>query len=61
MLGSHEPPAYGVCLIENESIVVHMRHFLDESPRFVLTDRNSKQAKQLSDLTPPPPEIKGYA
>lgn len=33
-LASHEPPAYGVVLIGQETVVVHTHDFLDASPRF---------------------------
>jgi Icc protein len=61
MLGSHEPPAYGVCLIEKESVVIHMRHFLDESPRFLLADPKSKSAANADELSPLPDKIRGLA
>lgn len=61
MLGSHEPPAYGVCLIEEETVVVHMRNFLDDSPRFLLADPTSKSASKPSELASLPPELQGHA
>jgi Icc protein len=33
-LTSHEPPAYGVVLIDAETVVVHNHDYLDSSPRF---------------------------
>jgi 3',5'-cyclic AMP phosphodiesterase CpdA len=33
-LASHEPPAYGVVLIDQENLVVHSHDFLDTSLRF---------------------------
>ena len=33
-LASHEPPAYGVVLMDRETLVVHAHDFLDASPRF---------------------------
>ncbi len=33
-LASHEPPAYGVVLIDHDSVVVHAHDFLDRSARF---------------------------
>jgi 3',5'-cyclic AMP phosphodiesterase CpdA len=33
-LASHEPPAYGVVLVDRQTLVVHSHDFLDESPRF---------------------------
>lgn len=32
-LASHEPPAYGVVLVDRETLVVHTHDFLDASPR----------------------------
>jgi Icc protein len=34
--GSHEPPQYGVVLVNDEQTVVHLHDFADESPRFDL-------------------------
>ena len=34
VLASHEPPAYGVVLIDHENLVVHSHDFLDTSLRF---------------------------
>jgi 3',5'-cyclic-AMP phosphodiesterase len=39
-LASHEPPAYAVVLIGNESVVVHTHDFLDTSPRFPFSSPN---------------------
>lgn len=61
MLGSHEPPAYGICLIDDETVVVHMRNFLDESPRFLLADPASKTAATADDLSPLPAKLRGQA
>jgi len=33
-LASHEPPAYGVVLVDRETLVVHTHDYLDESRRF---------------------------
>ena len=33
-LASHEPPAYGVVLVERETLLVHTHDYLDTSPRF---------------------------
>lgn len=33
-LASHEPSAYGVVLVEHETLVVHTHDYLDASPRF---------------------------
>ncbi len=34
--GSHEPPQYGVVLVNEQSLVVHVHDFLDKSERFIL-------------------------
>ena len=34
--GSHEPPAYGVCLLEEDQMIVHMHDFLDRTNTFLL-------------------------
>jgi 3',5'-cyclic-AMP phosphodiesterase len=34
LVGSYEHPAYSIALIETDSIAIHVREFLDESPRF---------------------------
>ena len=57
MIGTHEPPAYGVVLIDAETVSVHLRYFLDASPRFQLLDPRSKQAARPADLVPPPPPL----
>ncbi len=33
-LGSHEPPAYAVVLIDDRAVVVHSHDYLDRSPKF---------------------------
>lgn len=60
LLGSHEPSAYGVCLIDDETVVVHMRYFLDDSPRFLLSDPRSKDAMHPSDLPALPKKYLGH-
>lgn len=59
MLGTHERPAYGVVLIEDDCVNVHLRDFIDESPRFPLLDKRSKDAASASELPPPPAELIG--
>jgi Icc protein len=54
MIGSHEPSAYGVCLIDKESVVIHLQDPLERSARFVLTDPRSKDAKTVDTLAAPP-------
>ena len=34
MFGTHEPPAYGICLIDDRKAVIHECAFLDRSSRF---------------------------
>jgi len=34
--GSHEPPAYGVVLLEEDQMIVHMHDFLDRTNTFLL-------------------------
>lgn len=34
--GSHEPPAYGVCLLEPDQMVIHTHDFLDRTNTFLL-------------------------
>ena len=59
MLGTHERPAYGVVLIERNCVNVHLRDFIDASPRFPLLDRASKRAVRSEDLPMPPTELAG--
>ncbi len=59
MLGTHERPAYGVVLIENGCVNVHLRDFIDASSRFPLLDDKSKHASVPEDLPPAPSEFSG--
>jgi Icc protein len=59
MLGSHERPAYGVVLVEDDCVNVHLRDFIDESPRFPLLDKASKGAATAADLPRPAPSFAG--
>lgn len=59
MIGSHEASAYGVCLINDESVVIHFQDPLDRSARFVLTDPRSKRAKTIDALIAPPAAFDG--
>jgi Icc protein len=34
--GSHEPPAYGVCLLDQDQMIVHMHDYLDRTNTFLL-------------------------
>jgi Icc protein len=36
IMGSHEPPAYGVCLLEEDQMIVHMHDYLDRTNTFLL-------------------------
>ncbi|MFN4090783.1 MAG: phosphodiesterase [Alphaproteobacteria bacterium] len=51
--GSQEPPAYAVVLIDEASVVVHTHDFLDDSPRFGLSDVGygfwEEQEKRLAE------------
>lgn len=35
--GSHEPPAYSVVLIDEDQVIVHFHDFMDESPKFPMS------------------------
>lgn len=59
MLGSHERPAYGVVLIDDDCVNVHLRDFIDDSPRFPLADKASKNAATTANLPPPPRAFDG--
>lgn len=59
MLGTHERPAYGVVLIDNGCINVHLRDFIDTSPRFPLLDNHAKHARKPEELPPPPKNLAG--
>lgn len=60
LVGTHEPPAYGVCLIDDESVVLHQRYFLDDSARFRLGDPAAKDAPSPAALPPVKPGIAGF-
>ncbi len=59
MLGTHERPAYGVVLVDSDRVVVHLRDFIDESPRFPLLDSASKRASSANELPSAPEELAG--
>ena len=61
MIGTHERPAYGVVLIDDETVAVHQKDFLDTSPRFVLTEPDSKVALTVADLVDVPGQLAGRA
>ncbi len=50
MIGTHEPPAYGVVLIDDRTVVIHQKNFMDSSPRFVLMDERSMHATRAEEL-----------
>ena len=58
LVGTHEPPAYGVCLIDEATIAVHLCFFEDTGARFRLSDAKSKAAVGVEDLVPLPPEVR---
>lgn len=59
MVGTHEPPAYGVVLVDDERVVVHHVYFADTSPRFVLMDKRSMDAVSAADLVALPEALQG--
>lgn len=46
--GNLEPPAYGVVLVDDEQIVVHMHEFLNASPNFPLAPPENQDARQYA-------------
>lgn len=48
--GSHEPPAYGVVLVDRDSLVIHTHAYLDRSRRFLLDDKAAESAQSESEL-----------
>ena len=52
-LASHEPPAYAVVLIGEQSVVVHTHDYLDTSPRFPFTSPDiDDRAYMLGPIRP---------
>lgn len=49
ILGSHEPAAYSIVLIDHDSIIIHVHDFLDASPRFYLSDE-AQRARTTGEL-----------
>lgn len=47
--GSHEPPAYGVVLLRPDAVVMHVQAYLDDSPRFEMTEA-TEPAQSLAEL-----------
>lgn len=47
--GSHEPPAYGVVFLRPEAVVMHVQAYLDDSPRFEMTEA-TEPAQTLEEL-----------
>jgi 3',5'-cyclic AMP phosphodiesterase CpdA len=50
MYGTYEPPGYGVCLVEGSTITIHLCHYMDDGPRFILSDKRSIKAMTPADL-----------
>ena len=50
MIGSQEPPAYGLITLREGLVHVHDQHFLDDSPRFRLRNRQARSAADLDEL-----------
>lgn len=50
--GSHEPPAYAVVLVGEETVVVHTHDYLDASPKFPLGSQAADQREYALKLTP---------
>ena len=50
MIGSQEPPAYGLVTLRDGLVHVHDQHFLDESPRFRLRNRQAREAADFDEL-----------
>ena len=47
--GSHEPPAYGVVIIEEQSLVVHFNYFMQETRKYFVHG-NSASAQSFAQL-----------
>ncbi len=52
VLGSLEPPQFGVVLIDSSSVVVHMQSYLDESPDYAVSSPEAEAAQSVEDLPP---------
>jgi 3',5'-cyclic-AMP phosphodiesterase len=50
IIGTHEPPAYSIALIDPDWVAIHVHEFLDESPRFDPADRAARSATSPSGL-----------
>jgi len=50
--GSHEPPAFGVVLLEDNSALVHTWYYSDTSARFSLSSAVAEAAQDLRALAP---------
>ena len=50
MYGTHEPPGYGVCLLNEDTVAIHLCYFLDTGPHFDLLDSASINAQSPNDL-----------
>jgi 3',5'-cyclic AMP phosphodiesterase CpdA len=52
-LTSHEPPAYAVVLIGEETVVVHTHDYLDSNPRFPFTNPGVEDRTYMLGPVPP--------
>lgn len=50
--GSHEAPAFGVVLLDEQSTLVHSSFYTDTSPRFSLSSAQAEAAQTLEELAP---------
>ena len=50
IVGSYEQPAYSIAVIEPRSIAIHVREFLDKSPRFSLANPVARRARSPSEV-----------
>lgn len=49
--GSHERPAFGVVIVEDDHLVIHQHDFIDDGPRFLLADGMAARAATVAELT----------
>ncbi len=50
--GSHEPPQFGVVLIDTSSVIVHMQSYSYDQPPFSLDSPEAEAAQSPEDLPP---------
>jgi len=48
--GTHEPPAYGVVLTDDSSVIVHVCSYMDDSAYYLLDSAEAEAAQDLSAL-----------